>query len=241
MKYLSGSSFPSRNTFRKICDFFGFDEYEMLMPHDQFRNIFRLKSTDESKNTKIPMFFANFLISSQRQKNILSKFIGFYYVYYYSFSQSGYILRSLMTVYNWNEYTLYKRLERLKFQNSNAAPDVYKYVGILATVGDRLHFMDQESITGHELSHTIVYPSYRNRVTTLTGLTMGVSGSDQRLISSSPVVLEYIGRGIKLREAIEGCRIYKHSSEEIPAPILEALRRSPAIDQTRALQVPPLM
>lgn len=146
-----------------------------------------------------------------------------------------------MLVYNWNDYTLYKRLERLKLNSEAATPDVYKYVGILASVGDRLHFMDQESITGNELTHTIVYPSYRNRVTTLTGLTMGVSGSDQRLISASPVVLEYIGRGIKLREAIEGCRIYDSSSKEIPAPILEALRRSPAVDQNRALQVPPLM
>ncbi len=146
-----------------------------------------------------------------------------------------------MAVYNWNDYTLYKRLERLKIQGARAAPDVYKYAGVLATVGDRLHFMDQEAITGHELSHTIVYPSYRNRVTTLTGLTMGVSGSDQRLISASPVVLEYLGRGIKLREAIEGCQVYENSSKELPTPVLEALRRSPAIDQTHALQVPPLM
>ncbi len=126
-------------------------------------------------------------------------------------------------------------------ENDPTIPDVYKYAGILASVGDRLHFIDRECITGHELSHTIVYPSYRNRVTTLTGLTMGVSGSDQRMIAASPVVLEYVGRGIKLREAIEGCRVYDNSSREIPAPILEALRRSPTADQTRALQVPPLI
>jgi transcriptional regulator with XRE-family HTH domain len=32
MKYLSGASFPSRYTMRRICDFFGVDEYEILLP-----------------------------------------------------------------------------------------------------------------------------------------------------------------------------------------------------------------
>ncbi len=241
MKYLSGSSFPSRYTFRRLCDFFGFDEYEMLMPHDQFRNIVRLKPIKSAHDIQIPTYFVNLLANAKRQKNALGKYIGYYYQYYNSFSRAGFILRSLIIVYNWQDYTMYKRLERLKLENDGSAPDVYKYVGILATVGDRLHFIDQESITGHELTHTIIYPSYRNRVTTLTGLTMGVSGSDQRLISASPTVLEYLGRGIRLREAIEGCRIYENASAELPAPILDALRRSPAVDVTRALQVPPLI
>ena len=241
MKYLSGSSFPSRHTFRILCDFFKFDEYEMLMPHDQFRNIVRLRPKEDYFRLQVPPNFLSLLTVAQRQKGTLSKFIGYYYQYYHSFSRANHILRSLVIVYNWKDYTLYKRLERLKLQGDRAIPDVYKYAGILSNVGDRLHFIDQECITGHELSHSIVYPSYRNRVTTLTGLTMGVSGSDQRFITASPVVLEYVGRGIKLREAIEGCRVYENSSQEIPAPILEALRRSPAAEQARALQVPPLI
>ncbi len=241
MKYISGSSFPSRFSLRKLCDFFGFDEHEMLMPHDQFRNIVRLKRIDRGLDLQIPKEIVNLLLKMQRQKNNLSRFVGYYYQYYNSFSRSDCVLRSLVLIYNWNDYTFYKRLERLKFQNDLTVPDVYKYTGILANVGDRLHFMDQECITEHELSHTIVYPSYRNRITTLTGVTMGVSGSDKRVISASPVVLEYVGRGIKLREAIEGCRVYESSSREIPAPILEALRQAPAADHRRAMQVPPLM
>lgn len=213
----------------------------MLMPHDQFRNIVRLKPIESENNIKIPTYFANLLTVAKRQKSILGKYIGYYYQYYNSFSRDNCILRSLLVIYHWQDYTLYKRLERLKLQNEDSAPDVYKYVGILTTVGDRLHFIDQESITGHELSHTIIYPSYRNRVTTLSGLTMGVSGSDQRLISASPAVLEYLGQGIRLRQAIEGCRIYENASTEIPVPVLEALRRSPPVDVTRALQIPPLM
>ena len=43
MKYLSGASYPSRHNLRRICDYFGVDEFEMLMPHDQFRGILRLR------------------------------------------------------------------------------------------------------------------------------------------------------------------------------------------------------
>ncbi len=79
----------------------------------------------------------------------------------------------------------------------------------------------RKCITEHELSHTIVYPMLSQSHHDADrrddgGLWLGLACH-----IASPVVLEYVGRGIKLREAIEGCRVYESSSREIPAPILK--------------------
>lgn len=42
-RYLSGSSRPSLQSLRRICDFFGVDEHEVLLPPDDFRAIVRLR------------------------------------------------------------------------------------------------------------------------------------------------------------------------------------------------------
>ena len=61
MKYLAGTSFPSRHNLRRICDFFGIDEYEALMPHDQFRNIVRLRPNQGSDDLDIPPILSSIL------------------------------------------------------------------------------------------------------------------------------------------------------------------------------------
>jgi transcriptional regulator with XRE-family HTH domain len=42
-KYLTGKSQPSLATLRRICDFFGVDEYEILLDAKAFRDLVRLR------------------------------------------------------------------------------------------------------------------------------------------------------------------------------------------------------
>lgn len=230
MKYLSGTSFPSRHTMRRMCDFFGVDEYEILLPHDQFRNIVRLRPAQGAEDISLPPGFAAMLSQAQRSRSLLSKTHGYFHEYYLSFSAPGNILKALVYVYAWNDYTLYKRLERLRRPNRSGPPEVYKYAGIITVVGDRMHLLDQEVITGSELTQTVLFMNYRNRISTLTGLTVGVSGDDAHEPSSSRVVMEYIGRSVNLRQAISECRLYPISSEEVPERILRHLTADDQID-----------
>ncbi len=223
MKYLAGTSFPSRHNLRRICDFFGFDEYEVLMPHDQFRNILRLRPAREGDDLSIPPGFAGLLAEAQRCRGTLTKTHGYYYKYYLSFSTPCHILRSLVHIYGWNEYTLYRRLERLRQPDRAGPPDVYKYAGLVTVAGDRMHMLDRETITGSELTQTVLYLNYRNRISVLTGLTVGVSGGDAHEPSASRVVMEYIGRAANLRQAIAECRLYPEDSPEIPGQIRDHL------------------
>ena len=54
MRYLAGESFPSRHNLRKLCDLFGVDEYELLMPIHQFRNLLRLKKERDDGLIRLP-------------------------------------------------------------------------------------------------------------------------------------------------------------------------------------------
>lgn len=219
MKYLAGTSFPSRYNLRRICDFFGFDEYEILLPHDQFRNIVRLRPIHGGEEILLPPGLADMLAQAQRNRGVLSRTHGYYHQYYLSFSRPKHILKSLVYIYGWNDYTLYKRLERLKREERVGPPDVFKYAGLVTVVGDRMHMLDQETITGSEMTQTVLFMNYRNRVSMLTGLNMGVSGGDAHEPSSSRVVMEYIGRSVNLRQAISDCRLYRLDSETVPQRI----------------------
>lgn len=231
MKYLAGTSFPSRYNMRRICDFFGFDEYEILLPHEQFRNIVRLRPVQGNDDITMPPGVADLLLKAQRTRGVLSKTHGFYHQYYLSFSSPGHVLKSLVHIYGWNDYTLYKRLERLKRPDVPGPPDVYKYAGMVTVAGDRMHMLDQEMITGSELTQTVLFMNYRNRVSVLTGLNMGVSGGDAHEPSASRVVMEYIGRLVNLRQAISDCRLYPVDSETVPRRILTHLTVGGRVDE----------
>lgn len=228
MKYLSGRAHPSRNNMRRICDFLGFDEHELLMPHDQFREIIRLRPVGSLHDLELPARLLGMVSGLRRSETKLRILTGYYYQYYFSFSTRGQILRTLVHVYDWRGYTFYKRVERLRSGAVAGPPDIYKYDGIVTLVGDRIHMIDQETISRTELSHSILYPTYRNRSTLLTGLIVGVSGKGMHQPSASRVLLEFVGRTVSRRRAMEGCRMVPTGSPEVPEVVQEYLLSAPA-------------
>lgn len=238
MKYLSGASFPSRFKLRQICDFFGVDEYEVLAPHEQFRNIVRLKPGSQD-NLSTPTLLRDVLLSAQREKYNLTRLLGYYYNYFFSASKPGHLVRALVLIYNWNDYTAYKRIERLKGPRASRF-DTYKYEGLISLVGDRLHLIDTETLTGNELTHTILYPSYKNRLTMLSGLCIGVSGSDSHVPSASRTVYEFLGRNLNIKVALRGCGLFDPESTELPVYVRDYLLKFSDSESAAQLQTLPL-
>jgi hypothetical protein len=225
---------------RKLCDLFGVDEYELLMPVHQFRNLLRLKKERDEGLVKLPPLLPPLLQLVQRQRAELSKNLGYFHVYYLSASRPGSVLKSLIHIYEWQEFTLYKRIERLKTPGSKGQAELYKYSGMVGVVGDRLHLIDLETLTGSELTHTILYPSYRNRITYLTGLTVGVSGNDAHRPSASRIALEYAGNTVNLRRAIADCGLFTPEDPAVPLIVSRYLCQSGAADGVGPLQASPL-
>ncbi|MFV2044165.1 MAG: hypothetical protein ACC700_13160 [Anaerolineales bacterium] len=74
------------------------------------------------------------------------------------------ILKSLVHVFDADGYTAYRRTGGVSF--------VYKYLSVVRAPHGRSFMTNRETLTGGEISRTVLYPSYKNKVDILTGLTM---------------------------------------------------------------------
>lgn len=151
---------------------------------------------------------------SARHVTSLIKYHGYYYKYFSSFSSPGYILRSFVVLYAYQGRTLYKTVERIK-RPADRRSFTFKYNGIMIPMGERLHMIDYESILRNEISQTILFPTYLNRVSYLSGLIIGVSGNEAHQPVSARVVMEYLGQRVAPRAALKGCGLFLPNSAEI--------------------------
>ena len=226
MKYLSGAAYPSARSMRRLCDFFGVEEHEIVMPEDQFRDIVRLKPALPTSTELTPPVLSALLKAAAGQKSQLRAYAGYYYEFRYSFTSPSYVLKSLVHIYENDGLMMYKSIERLKPQEPPQQKhnfDVFKYIGVLLLIGNRIHMLDQEGILGQELSHMVLFPPYRSKITTLRGMKMGVTATDAHEPISARVVLENIGRSVNVRRAMNGCGLYEAGSDGVPQSVLNYL------------------
>jgi len=232
MKYLAGTTYPSARSMRRLCDFFGVEEHEIIMPDDQFRDIVRLKPTLPLASGLTPPLLSALLKAAAGQMNQLRTYAGYYYEFRYSFTSQQLVLKSLLHIQENDGLMMYKSIERLKDQRGQASQgvpahsgvEVFKYTGILLMIGNRIHMLDQEALLEQELSHMILFPPYRNRISTLRGMKMGVTATAAHEPIASRVVLEKIGRSVDLRPAMLRCGLYAaDGGGEVPSSVLSYL------------------
>lgn len=229
-KYLTGRHRPSAHLLRRLCDFFGVEDYEIFLPHEQFRQIVALRpqgdADEPGQDTTVhnPHLAVLAHASSDSQ---LARYCGYYFEYSYSMSKPGKILRSLAYIGQEGNHFYHRRLERLTAPGPVRRPIHCKYLGATLFLQDRLFLMDYESLTANEVSQTILYPSYQNRITRLTGLKMGAAAREQRTPACTRVLWDYLGRNIQPGRAFRRCGLFDPQNPEIDATI------HPLIDNSR--------
>jgi transcriptional regulator with XRE-family HTH domain len=213
-RYLNGRSKPSSNTMQRICNFFGVEEYEILLPHDQFQRLIQVRPrTQTAGPTKSPhQEHINRLL--QAGSAGLDKYLGYYFEHYQSMAYPGKIIRTLVCLEMRDGQVYYQRTERLR---EEASEKIYHaiYLGIVLLLTDRIFMMDYETLTGNQITQTILIPSYKNRINRLSGLRQGVSGSGERTPCSARVVYEYLGTSVDLQSALRLCGLYDQDSSDI--------------------------
>ena len=225
-KYLKGDNRPSRQTLRKICDFFGVEEHEILLPEHQFSRILQVRPMNKSAD-KERLYSQSIESLQQLGSANIGRYEGYYFEYYYSMSYPGYILRSLVKLTSTQSGAYYKRIERLQFKGDSRGGSTEKsfnthYQGMAFYLGDRLFLVDYEHLTKNEITQTILFPSYKTRTTYLTGLKLGAAAESRRTPSCARVVYEVLGQDVNLRAALKLCGLY-HSRSEAIAPDIKTL------------------
>ncbi|MFN3581187.1 MAG: hypothetical protein ACK4VV_12035 [Pseudomonas sp.] len=121
-----------------------------------------------------------------------------------------------------DERVVFQRTERMQ-PNPHEPHYHNRYQGIAYLLADRLFLVDYESLNRREITQTILFPSFRNRVTWLTGLKVGVSDSSQRMPCCARVLYEYLGPSVRLRKAFSLCGLYDSQDPSIDQSIREAV------------------
>lgn len=226
-KYLGQTSMPSRHTMRKICDFFGVEEYEILLPPSDFRDLIALRPRGSSRGQVAPqppyVEPMEKLFSASRTE--VGRYLGYYFSYRFSYSAPDLVLKSLVRFWKVEERVVSKRIERF-FEEDGDRAQVFlvKYDGYLMFLRDRIYIVENDTLNREEISETILYPGYRKHVTWLSGLNLGVSTSDDRRIGCGRVLFQYLGREVDTKKALSSSGRYTLLSDEVPELVREQLQ-----------------
>ncbi len=228
-RYLSGRYKPAAVTMRRICDFFGVEEHEILLPHDEFRPLIRLRPrqddrADADDETSVP---ASLL---RRGRDGMTRYLGSYFEYYQAMSRPGWLLRTLVRLERRGDSIAYQRTERMK-PLAGGKPCHNRYLGAAFFLTDRIFLVDYESLNGHEITQTILFPTFKSRITRLTGLKLGVADNCARMPCCVRVVYERLDERMSPRRALSQCGLIEPDSTEIAPDIRTAVRNDIGPDE----------
>jgi transcriptional regulator with XRE-family HTH domain len=224
--YLSEAAMPSMANFKKIADFFGVDESEMLLNSRDFARII------EGKNRHNPHIdFLNGMMQQvvgdpDRMRQQLAKYQGFYFCLFNSCGHPGYIIRSLVHIREKHGIVAVKTIEILAHRKGNRRRSgfIFKRSGALVLNSGRLFIYDYEQTINRTPSMTILFPSNRSRATLLKGVHLNVSGGSSQRPFAARVVYQNLGLAPDLRQAFRECGLFRMSSPEISSELKTLVR-----------------
>lgn len=228
-RYLAGRSRPSAHTLRRLGDFFGFEPHEWWLPHAHFARLLSVRpaarppAPDEARAAAPGGHLAALRALAQGSAPALERYAGYWFEYYHSMSYPGQVLKSLLWLRGDAQGWRYTRLERLAAPGRTLGVERCRYVGTAFALDDRIFLLDVERLTGNELTQTIVFPSYKSRITRLAGLKLGVSAGDRREPACARVVLEALGPRIDVRRALRQCGLIRPGAPGVDEGLLPRL------------------
>ena len=218
-KYLSGQIYPSKFNLNKICQYFQLSEEEFNLKSSEFRQIAPKSLQSESNLEKIEL--NNIIDSISSHSKDLSRYEGYYYSYFHSPEFPGYINRSLIHIYQYENKFYSTSIEHLwDKENGDTHRNRFKYKGAVFYLGDRIFITEVETLTHNVIHHTILCPSYMNIVDSLSGVSMGVSSRTSHVPAAMRNEFIYLGKQINIREVLRNCGLFKLNTKLIDSNII---------------------
>ena len=238
-RYLAGSAAPSRHNHRRISDFFGLEEHELLMPHEAFAETFARRTAARQPLAALDRHIALLRDVSLAGSRDLHEYRGFYFKYFLSYLGNGRIKRELAH-WRYDGDTLVSSVKQ-RFTGEDEEGEVSlrfaTYRGLVGSLGDRLTTIDVQRGGGREMSMMIMYPK-RRLLRQLHGMTIGVSHGSTRAISAARVVMDFLGTEIDIRAALGVLGTFDADDTSVPEPIRRGIRNEIRPDETLFLARP---
>ncbi|PLW76006.1 helix-turn-helix domain-containing protein [Cohaesibacter celericrescens] len=219
-RYLAGDSRPRIALMRKICDYFGVEEYELLLPFEEFAQIVKLRSLDKGPIVRELRQHFDHVMSLNEPR--IQNLAGTFWEYHYSMARPGKIIRSLIHFSRQEDKLFYRRLERMG-PHDRATLRHHRYQGVALLTGERVFLSDYEYSTGVELTQTVLYPDYAHKWRRLNGIKLGVSADHSHTPCAVRVYLERIPLSTSALRALRQCGLYDVDSSDIPDDIRDMI------------------
>ncbi|MCV2873682.1 helix-turn-helix transcriptional regulator [Defluviimonas sp. WL0050] len=214
-KYLSGQTQPSLSTLRRICDFFGVDEGEILMPPREFASLVRLRPPRLGPaQNRFELQLERLVDHGTTSAQLLERHEGYYYVHFSPDPDRDYILRALCRLYRADNRWLSKTIER-HGDEEFAVPSPLRFSGVAIEAHNRLIIQEREYGMGRSFWSTMLIASEYAAPTFLPGLVLGIAPEGSHDIVATHVVWQFLGRNPNLRAALRGCGVYASDSSDI--------------------------
>lgn len=215
-KYLSGAGQPSLRSLRRICDFFGVEEHEILMEPQAFRDLVRLRPprlTPEPSPVFDPALQLMMQMGGCHDAEMAENLIGYHFLYQRDDRRNAMISRSLVHFGPAPRGLAAKALDIMQ-GGPTLLPTCVKYAGSAFVLDGRLHVMVRECRFGKAIWYASLYLTGFDRNPYLSGLSMGVEPDSRGEIIALRTVLESIGRKINVRAATRRCGQIRDTSPE---------------------------
>jgi transcriptional regulator with XRE-family HTH domain len=221
-KYLSGQIYPSKHNLARICKFFKFSEDQMNIPSAEFEQV-----VFESSDLEVDIASSEIekLIETLPDSNdVLSRYEGYYYSHFHALGFPGYLVRSMVCIYRHKNRYYSRNSEHLWDKEKNDSHrHRFKYKGVVLYLGDRIFIIEVEMLTKNAICQTILFPSYRNVVDTLSGITTGVGSVNSHMPKATRVEWEFLGKQVDVKETLRGCGLFSLDSELIDVEIRQRI------------------
>ena len=221
-KYLSGKIYPSKHNLHRVCQFFKLSEEQLNLAPEAFGQVVAeyFQHDVDPASSEIEKVL-NMLPDSAE---VLARYEGYYYSHFHALGFPGHLVRSLVHIFRHKGRFYSNNTEHLwDKEKGDSHRNRFKYKGVVTYLGDRIFITEVEMLTKTAICHTILFPSYRNIVDTLSGITTGVGSINSHMPKATRVEYQYLGKQVDLREALRGCGIFDLESKQIDSDIRERI------------------
>jgi transcriptional regulator with XRE-family HTH domain len=225
-RYLAGTARPSLATLRRICDFFGIDEHEILLDPAAFKECLDLRPAAAWGSGDPYRALADVLLRTDHKgEGNLRRVEGCYHGYYWHAQGDRPITRYFMRVHRRRQRWCSDSLERFA-DAETLYPRVMRYGGLVASMGNKLFTFHRTRRLGSWWTTVFQLPAYDPPVA-LAGLTMGVSPETARPVCMR-VLLVPIASSMSIRNALAACGQLSLSDPSLPRMVPDAVRNDVA-------------
>jgi hypothetical protein len=222
-RYLAAEGQPTLRSLRRICDYFGVEDHEILQDHASFREIIRLRPP---RLGTVPEPFAETLARLNKGDAVPKVAMGFYHMIFQPAPDVDLFYRNLIRLRSGAGGIVLRQIERFP-RPALALPRRMTYEGTAFTRHGKLIVQAQEIRFRRSAWFTVLSIGDFANPRILHGKALGTDPEGTTGILSFPVIWLYLDEQIPLRSALAACGYFRSDELDLAPEVSNALRPRP--------------